>query len=75
MGRIVSTNYLSLLDSVKYVVEVAGYILPGHSPVKITENKIKTMLYNHQQVIPVKKYTDEVNEIWATLSREDSKRF
>lgn len=73
-GQIVTAGCLRLIDRVELVMDESGYILPDHSPVRIPECKIKTIARHHQQVIPVIKCPDSANELWRTLSREESKK-
>ncbi len=73
-GQIVTAGYLSLIDSVECVVDTEGSILPGDARVKISESKIKTIVHNHQQVIPVKQCVDMTSRMWATLSENESKQ-
>jgi len=74
IGQVVTAGYLSLIDSVECVVDSQGYILPEDACVKISENKIKTIVHNHQQVIPVKTCDNMAGELWATLSKDESRQ-
>ena len=61
--------------SVCDVVDESGNSLSPESPIRITDEKIKTILKNHTQVIPVKTKGDNGENCWETLTRKEVKVF
>jgi hypothetical protein len=57
-------------------VDDAGNVLQDGSRIIFADDKIKTVLLNHCQVIPVTRTTGNSNEpAWTTLTRSEVKRF
>lgn len=67
----------SLCDhlSVDDVVDTDGQPLPEDTPVLLTDSKIKAVLCNHRQVIPVTESENSKGPVWKTLSKAEVKRF
>jgi hypothetical protein len=61
--------------SVIDVIDEKGRSLRPESPIRITDEKIKTILHNHIQVIPVTRSQDSQIEYWETMSRKDVKKY
>jgi hypothetical protein len=74
-GDEISAAKLSENKNVDNVVDENGQPLPSHSVIRIADEKIKTILQNHMQVIPVtsEKYSESI--YWRTLSRKEVKKF
>lgn len=72
-GEEMTAAHLCKHPSVFDIVDDKGQSLTPDSPIRITDEKIKTILHNHIQVIPVTKGQDSDSEYWETLSRKDVK--
>ncbi|BHH84964.1 hypothetical protein [Desulforhopalus sp. 52FAK] len=57
------------------VIDENGNSLTPQSPIRITDDKIKTILHNHIQVIPVTCEQYSGTTIWKTLSRKEVKKY
>lgn len=57
------------------VIDEDGHSLAPQSPIRITDEKIKTILHNHAQVIPVTRQPEPNGCSWATLSRQEVKKY
>lgn len=75
-GEITTPKMLCEHADVAAVVDETGSPLAADSPIRITDEKIKTILHNHIQVIPVQsnENADGVRN-FATLSRKEVKKF
>lgn len=75
-GQAVDKKFLCSHPAVDAVVDDAGNVLPDCSQIIFADDKIKTVLLNHCQVIPVTRTTGNSNEpAWTTLTRSEVKRF
>jgi len=57
------------------VVDKNGQSLTPQSPIRITDDKIKTILHNHIQVVPVTCEQGAGSTYWKTLSRKEVKKY
>lgn len=57
------------------VIDENGNSIAPQSPIRITDEKIKTILHNHIQVIPVSRHEEENGCKWTTLSRQEVKKY
>lgn len=74
-GQLISIKDLCSRPSVDDVVDAEGQSLPEDAKVILADNKIKTVLLDHRQVIPVTG-TSEINgSAWTTLTKAEVKRF
>jgi hypothetical protein len=74
-GQTTDPKFLCSHPAVDAVVDDEGNVLPEDTQIVFAENKVKTVLLNHCQVIPVTR-TDNVGEpAWTTLTKSEVKRF
>jgi hypothetical protein len=57
------------------VIDEKGNSIAPQSPIRITDEKIKTILHNHIQVIPVSRHEEGNGCKWTTLSRQEVKKY
>lgn len=74
-GQITSPKLLCNHPFVDAVVNDDGQPLAEDIPVFLADSKIKTILKDHRQVIPVTANTDDCGAIWTTLTKAEVKRF
>ena len=74
-GKIVTTQSLCAHPWVDAVIDENGHPLADETPVLLSENRIKTVLCNHRQVIPVRPTKGDCCAAWATLTKSAIKRF
>jgi hypothetical protein len=74
-GTITCPKFICDHLSVDGVVDRDSQPLPEDTPVILTNNKIKTVLCNHQQVIPVTESDNSKGPAWKTLTKAEVKRF
>lgn len=74
-GDINSATSLCSHPLVDDVVDEKGVVLPEYAQVILTEEKLKTVLVNHRQVIPVVRSHTSSSPIWTTLSKSEVKCF
>lgn len=74
-GKITCPKNLCSHFTVDDVVDDEGHSLPEDSQVILADNKIKTVLLNHRQVIPVTGTGTTNGPAWTTLTRTEVKRF
>jgi hypothetical protein len=60
---------------VEAVVDDEGNVLPEDTQIIFAEDKIKTVLLNHCQVIPVIRTGNAGEPAWTTLTKSEAKRF
>ncbi|MFT5697985.1 MAG: hypothetical protein ACI8ZB_000839 [Desulforhopalus sp.] len=75
IGEITTAAQLCKHHAVSDVIDENGQSLAPESPIRITDEKIKTILHNHIQVIPVARLAVPNGTSWATLSRKEVKKF
>ncbi len=78
LGSVGETTTPQSLCSHPYVDGVMsdeGYLLPENARMVLTDSKVKTILINHRQVIPVTGINNSNGSSWKTLTRADVKRF
>ena len=73
VGRTTSVETLCLHRCVASAVDENGRALPGSAEVFVRDSKIKTILIDHKQVIPLTRIHNGVSG-WATLTAAESKR-
>jgi len=74
-GTITSPKSLCMHSFVDAVVDDNGRALSDETPVFLADSKIKTILCNHHQVVPVTAASSECGVAWQTLTKNDVKRF
>lgn len=74
-GQITTAGRLCEHPSVCDVIDENGYSLSPDSTVHITDEKIKTILKNHTQVIPVRSDEENGEMYWKTLTRKEVKMY
>lgn len=74
-GQVANQEFLCSHPSVDAVVDDEGKILQEDSRITFAEDKIKTVLLNHHQVIPVTRAGNIDEPTWTTLTRSEVKRF
>ena len=74
-GRIVTAQSLCAHAFVDAVVDENGQVLADDCQVMLTDTRIKTILYHHSQVIPVRAGASESPVPWTTLTKAEVKRF
>ncbi len=74
-GQITTAKALCNHPFVDAVVNDDGHPLAEEIPVFLADSKIKTVLCNHRQVIPVTATVDDSGPAWTTLSKSEVKRF
>lgn len=74
-GQISSPGQLCCHPLIDDVVDDKGIILPEKTQVALVEKKIKTVLMNHRQVVPVTQTNTAGMPTWTTLTRSEIKRF
>ena len=77
VGEITTPAKLCTHPFVTAVVDENFQPLPAESPIRITDEKIKTILHNHMQVIPVCRESTPADggPLWTTLGRKQVKIF
>ncbi|TKB10013.1 hypothetical protein [Desulforhopalus sp. IMCC35007] len=77
VGQITTPEKLCTHPCVTAVVDELFQPLDANSPIRITDDKIKTILHNHMQVVPVCRDLTANNgsPLWATLGRKQVKIF
>jgi hypothetical protein len=74
-GVITNPKFLCCHPDVDGVVGDEGTLLPENAKIILSDKKVKTVLINHRQVIPVRA-TDTTNKsVWKTLTRAEVKCF
>lgn len=74
-GQITTPKALCNHPFVDAVVNDEGHPLTEEIPVILADSKIKTVLCNHRQVIPVTATVDDSGPAWTTLTKSEVKRF
>ncbi len=74
-GTITNPQSLCRHSFVDGVVDDNGRVLSDETPVFLADSRIKTILCNHRQVIPVTPATSECGAAWQTLTKNNVKRF
>jgi hypothetical protein len=74
-GEMTSPKSLCKHPFVDAVVDDDGHSLSEEIPVFLADSKIKTILCNHRQVIPVTATVDDSGPAWTTLTKSEIKRF
>ena len=74
-GEIVTTQSLCAHPWVDAVVDQNGHPLADKTPVMLSDTRIKTVLCNHRQVIPVTPTKGDCCAGWATLTQIATKRY
>lgn len=74
-GELVTAAKLCKHPFVTDVIDENGHSLAPESPIRITDEKIKTILQNHIQVIPVSRQTESNSSEYTTLSRKEVKKY
>lgn len=75
VGELATAATLCTHPMVCDVIDENGQSLAPQSPIRITDEKIKTILHNHVQVIPVTRQQEPGGCIWKTLSRREVKKY
>lgn len=75
VGEIVTAAALCKHPFVSDVIDENGASIAAESPIRITDEKIKTILHNHIQVIPVSRQAEANGSEWTTLSRKQVKKY
>ena len=75
VGEITTAARLCNHPFVIDVIDEDGRSLAPQSPIRITDEKIKTILHNHAQVIPVARQSEPNGYSWTTLSRREVKKY
>lgn len=74
-GEITTAAQLCEHPFVTDVIDENGKSVAPKSPIRITDEKIKTILHNHIQVIPVSRHEEPNGSEWTTLSRQEVKKY
>ena len=74
-GEITTAAKLCKHPFVTDVIDENGKSVAPESPIRITDEKIKTVLQNHIQVIPVSRLDESNGSEWKTLSRKEVKKY
>ena len=74
-GQITTPKSLCTHPFVDAVVDDKGHPLAEDIPVFLADGKIKTVLCNHRQVIPVTAAVADCGPAWTTLTKNEVKRF
>jgi hypothetical protein len=74
-GEITTAGKLCEHPFVTDVIDENGKSVASESPIRITDEKIKTILHNHIQVIPVSRQEEPNGSEWTTLSRHEVKKY
>ena len=75
VGEITTVAQLCKHPFVSDVIDENGQSVAAQSPIRITDEKIKTILHNHIQVIPVARQAEPNGSEWKTLSRKEVKKY
>lgn len=74
-GKIVTSQSLCAHPWVDAVVDENGHPLSDDIPIFLADSRIKTVLCNSRQVIPVTAAEDDGGPAWTTLTKSAIKRF
>jgi len=74
-GEIVMTQSLCAHPWVDAVVDEDGRPLAENTPVFLADSRIKTVFWDHRQVIPVTATAGDTGPAWTTLTKSEVKRF
>lgn len=75
LGELTTAAKLCEHPFVTDVIDENGHSLAPESPIRITDEKIKTILQNHIQVIPVSRQEEPNGTEWSTLNRKEVKKY
>ncbi len=74
-GQIVTPQSLCTHPWVDAVVDVKGHPLEDDTPIFLADSRIKTVLCNHRQVIPITAAKSDCGAAYSTLTKSEVKSF
>lgn len=74
-GQTTDRKFLCSHPAVDAVVDEEGNVLPEDTQILFAEDKVKTVLLSHRQVIPVARTGNGGGVAWTTLTKSEVKRF
>ncbi|WP_028579493.1 hypothetical protein [Desulfogranum japonicum] len=74
-GTVASAADICARLSIPTLVDAGGNRVTGSEMVLLAEEKLKTVLFDHQEVLPVKPLNNGVAVSWTTLTKQEVKQF
>lgn len=74
-GSVITSDVITALPDVDCVIDSSGCEIQGNSSIYLTDSCIKTIRYEHRQVVPVEAADNGGDYHWKTLEKSKNKKF